>query len=190
MEEIVIDNEGLMETTANTNAVAGQVLYDFPADLSVLRSIQYQGFALKNLSFNEFNQYLDGYSSTLSSPVVGTPQVFMVWDNQIRVFPVPSASVTAGLTIYYMRHPVQVATVADIPEVPVQYHKAIVDFCLQQAYELDEDTAKQQVKGADFLNKMMKLNDRNKATQEYYPSITTLPEDDMDNYNNGYMGGY
>lgn len=174
-----------METTGTTNAVINQTEYDFPSDLSVFRSMTYKGFRLKQMSFQEFSTYLDGYSSTPGYGS-GIPSVFMTWNNKITVSPAPNESVTNGFTLYYMRHCVQVTTVADTPEVPVQYHKAIVDYCLQQAYELDEDENKYNLKKVDFEQKTMKLNDRNKVTQEFYPRITVLEGDtDFDGY-----GGY
>lgn len=178
----------MMETVALADSIIGQAEYDFPSDLSVFRSVQYKGFRLDNLTLNDFNLYINGYSATPDLYGPGVPVVFMNWNNKLRVFPVPNENIVGGFKIFYMRHPAQVTTIADIPEVPVQYHKAIVDFCLKQAYELDEDTAKQQVKSADFNTKMMQLSERNKRTQEYYPTITTLPEDQMDNFS-GY-GGY
>ena len=186
-EEICAANESMMEAIAQTNVVANQSVYDYPADLSMFRSMKYNGNRLKQLSFNEFNEYLDGYSNNIMGP--GLPNIMMVYKNQITVFPTPAQSMTNGFTIYYMRHPAQVATVADTPDVPVQYHKAIVDFCLKQAYELDEDTTKQQVKAADFQSKMMQQNERNKRNEEYYGRITTLPEDEAFG-TFGYFGGF
>lgn len=180
-----------METTSSANSVINQMEYDFPADLSVFRSMKYKGYRLKQMSFNEFNEYLDGYSADpgITPYGPGIPSVFMVWNNKITVFPKPSEAIVGGFTLYYMRHCVQVATVADVPEVPVQYHKALVDYCLQQAYELDEDENKYNLKKADFEQKTMKLNDRNKwLGQEVYPRITVLPED-AGFSDNGY-GGY
>lgn len=181
-----------METTAVADSVSGQAVYDFPSDLSVMRSLQYKGFRVKYLSLNEFNENIDGWNAPgATNPYgPGIPTMFMTWKNQITVFPTPNESVVGGFTIFYARHPLQVTTVADTPEVPIQYHKAIIDYCLEQAYELDEDSEKQQLKGAAFNDKVMRLNDRNKRVDEYYPMITTLPEDDMYGYN-AYQGlGY
>ena len=191
-EEVVVDNEGLMETTGTSNIVIGQADYDCPADMSVLRSLAFKGYRLKYMSFAEFNEYIDGFKAEpgISPYGVGIPEIFMVWNLKITVFPKPDRDIANGLTIYYMKHCPQVTTLADPLGVPVQYHKAIVDYCLQQAYELDEDIQKSAMKKGEFDEKMLKLNDRNKwISQEYYPRITTLPEDE--NYGNyGYWGGY
>ncbi len=191
-EAIGLENPGLMEATAKTDAVLNQSEYDVPVDFSVLRSLKYRGYRIKVMSFAEFNEYVDGYAATANvSPYgPGIPEIFMVWQNKITLFPKPNENNPDAITIFYMRHPTPVANLADSLDVPLQYHNAIVSYCLQQAYELDEDYQKAQLKKAEFTDSMMKLNDRNKWTsQEYYPRITTLPEDE--NYGNyGYWGGY
>lgn len=191
-EKITLENEGLMETTGSTDIVQGQAEYDVPADMSVLRSLAYKGYRLKYMSFAEFNEYIDGFAApdSVTPYGAGIPEIFMVWDNKIRIFPKPSENLPGGLTVYYIRHPPSVGNLADALTVPLQYHNAVVKFCLKEAYELDEDYNKAQAVKTDFENDVMKLNDRNKwVSQEYYPRITTLPEDE--NYGNyGYWGGY
>ncbi|MFF5977031.1 DUF6682 family protein [Streptomyces sp. NPDC012769] len=191
-EEIVIKNEGLMETTALADIIQNQSEYSSPTNLSVLRSLKYNGYKLQQLTLNEFNEYLDGYEAPAMTSIYGAgiPEVFTVWDGNITLFPKPNQSITGGLKIYYIKHPTAVATLADSLSVPLQYHTSIVNYCLQQAYELDEDAQKAALKKSQFDERMMDLNDRNKwIGQEYYPKITTLPEDE--NYGNyGYWGGY
>lgn len=191
-EKIVLENEGLMEATAATDTIQGQMVYDVPSDMSVLRSLKYRGYRVKPMSFNEFNEYIDGYSApdNVTPYGPGIPEVFMVWENKITLFPKPNESLTGGLTVYYIKHPTPVENLADALTVPLQYHNAVVKYCLKEAYELDEDYQKAQLVKEDFENDVMKLNDRNKWTaHEYYPRITTLPEDE--NYGNyGYWGGY
>lgn len=189
-EEIARTNEGLMETTGSADTVANQAEYDMPADFSVLRSLKYNGYRLKPLSLAEFNEYIDGYASSSSPYGAGIPEVFTVWENKITLFPKPNESVTDGITIFYIKHPTAVVNLADALSLPLKYHNTIVTFCLQQAYELDEDFQKAQLKEGKFNKDLMQLNDNNKwISQEYYPRITTLPEDE--NYGNyGYWGGY
>lgn len=191
-EKVVLENEGLMETTSTANIVQDQMEYDVPADFNILRSLKFKGYRIKPMSLAEFNEYIDGYSAApgVSPYGPGIPEIFTVWNNKITLFPKPNESVTNGLTIYYIKHPASVGTLADSLTVPLQYHNTIVNYCLQQAYELDEDFQKAEAKKAAVADELMKLNDRNKwISQEYYPRITTLPEDE--NYGNyGYWGGY
>lgn len=189
-EDIANDNQGLLEATGTADIVAGQSDYDCPADMTMMRSLQYDGIHLQLMSFNEFNEYVDGFRKS-DPPLYGNgiPDSFMIWNNKITLFPTPAASLAAGLVIYYIRHPTQIASYADSLTVPAQYHSAIVDFCLQKAYELDEDMQKANVKKGEFDQRIMKMNGRNEETEEYYPTITTLPDDA--NYGGwGFWGGY
>lgn len=189
-QQITTNNEGLMETTSQTDVVAGQSAYPAPTDMSVLRSLAYQGFHLKSMTFNEFNEYMTGYNApgTLNPYGQGIPICFMVWQDQITIFPTPSESATGGLYIYYIKYPTPVATLADNLAIPLEYHNSVVNYCLHQAYELDEDMYKSALKQQQFEQTTQKLNDRNKWTaQEYYPSVTTLPEDA--NFGSGVYGG-
>lgn len=190
--EICTNNEELLQTSALTDIVQGQDEYDVPADMWILRSMAYNGFRLKHMSFAEFNEYIDGFdASTNVGPYgPGIPEIFMVWQNKITIFPKPNTSITGGLKIYYAKQPTTIATVADALSVPLPYHVTVVDYCMARAYELDEDLEKASFAKGKFDQKNQQLNDRQQWEQrEYYPRITTLPEDE--NYGNyGYWGGY
>lgn len=176
--QISIENNGLIEATATSDIVLGQADYDLPPNTNVLRSLMYKGFRLKSLSFAEFNEYLDGFKATDNIYGNGVSEVFMVWDEKITLFPTPNENITGGLKVYYSKHPDSVANLADDLTVPLKYHNAIVDYCLEQAYQLDEDTEKLAISKGKFDQTIMRLNDQEKWTsQEYYPRITTLPED-------------
>jgi hypothetical protein len=189
-EEITNDNQGLLEATGVANIIQGQQDYSLPADMAMLRSLQYNGFHLQKLSFNEFNEYLDGFKKN-NPPIFGNgiPDSYMVWNSTITLFPIPQDNITGGLVIYYIRHPTTITTFADPLTVPVQYHKAIVDYCLRQAYELDEDEQKAVQKKSEYDERIMKMNNRNEETEEYYPTITTMSDDE--NFGSwGFWGGY
>lgn len=190
--QIVVRNDGLLEATATTDTFTGQAEYNPPTDILRLRSLAYKGFRVKSMSFAEFNEYIDGFDATpgVSPYGPGIPEVFMVWNNVITLFPAPNEDVTAGLKIYYTMTPVSVGNLADALTVPLEYHVSVVDYCMEQAYALDEDFQKAAYSKGRFDSTVQELSEENKWTaQEYYPRITTLPEDE--NYGNyGYWGGY
>ena len=183
-QEIALNNEQLMQATASASAVQNQMDYDVPADFSILKFLKYKGYRLKHMSFQEFNEYIDGYSEE-STYGPGIPEIFMVWEGLITVFPKPQENLTDAFKIYYIKTPAPISTLADDLSLPLVYHNPIVNFCLKQAYELDEDYQKASIKQQEFSDTTMKLNDREKV-QDYYPRITTLPEDE----NYGDWGGY
>lgn len=179
--KISIENEDLLETVGTSDIVSGQADYSTPVNMNTLRSLMYNNFRIKGLSFAEFNEYLDGFKASPSQNPYGNgrPEVFMVYGGTITLFPTPNQNLTAGLRIYYSRHPASVGTLADALTVPDRYHPSVVDFCLQQAYEMDENADMTAFKKGQFGEQIQKLKEQEKWTsREFYPTITTLPQDD------------
>jgi hypothetical protein len=150
--------------------------------MNVLRSLMYNNFKLRSLSFNEFNEYIDGFKATVQQGGYGnaTSEVFMVYGGVATLFPTPNQNITGGLRIYYSRHPASVGTLADGLSVPDRYHPTVVEYCLRMAYEMDENTEMSVLKGNQYSAQIQKLKAQEQWTaREYYPTITTLPEDDL-----------
>jgi hypothetical protein len=180
--QISVDNEELLETVGTADIVVDQADYSAPADMNTLRSLMYNNFRLRGLSFAEFNEYIDGFKAPVSSGGYGNArsEVFMVYGNTITLFPTPNESITNGLRIYYSRHPASVGNLADGLGVPDRYHNSVVEYCLKMAYEMDENAEMAGYKKGEFDTQIQKLKAQEKWTsKEYYPRITTLPEDDM-----------
>lgn len=187
--QIATENPSSMEAVATTNIVGGQSEYPQPADVNNIRALMFKGYRLKPLSFQEFNEYLDGFSAPAGSEYgYSSPRVFMVYAGNIVVFPTPSDPEENALKIYYSKLPAKVANTADELTVPERYHNAVVEYCLSRAYELDEDFEKASYKKTEFGDSVMKASvSESWNPQEYYPRITVLPEDE--NYgSSGYWG--
>jgi hypothetical protein len=188
---IATDNEELLETVATADIVAGQADYSSPPDLNILRSLMYNNFRLRGLSFAQFNEYLDGFKATSSQGGYGNgnPEVFMVYGGTITLFPTPNQSITSGLKIYYAKYPPTVSTLTDNLSVPDRYFEPVVSYVLKQAYEMDENLWMVDLKNQDYTQKVQKLKGQEKVTSnEYYPTITTLPEDDLYLDSGGFYG--
>lgn len=179
---IVLKNEVLLEKTATSNSVAGQQEYDLPTDLLILKFIQYKESAntayykLKGLTPVDFNEYIDGWSD--GGTARGVPTVFTVFSGKIIAFPTPTASVTAGFKIYYNRSPVDVSSGASTPDLPLLYHDTLVNYCMQQAYEMDEDLESASGEVSKVAEDIDLLRGREDwKTQETYPTISICAED-------------
>lgn len=181
MRDIVLRNEDLLEKTAVQASVANQQEYNLPADYLVLKFIQYREtgttsyLKLKGLRVTEFNEYLDGWSGDTSR---GTPQCYTIHAGKIILFPIPSVSATDAIKTYYNRIPTDVILNTDIPEIPTLYHSTLVKYCLQQAYELDEDPESANAKSEQVAADIDMLRGREDwKAQERYPTITVLVDD-------------
>ena len=180
--QIVMQNEGLLETTATANAVVNQQEYVIPATALILRSVSYQSpddmsyYKLEGLSMPQLDAYIDGWDGDAFS--TGTPLVYTIFGGNILLFPIPDRSATNAIKIYFNRTPVDVVTGADIPDLPLLYHDSLVKSCLQMAYELDEnwDGAKEKAIQLDADVALLRGRDAWKK-QDTYPIMTVLPED-------------
>jgi hypothetical protein len=188
--DIVKDNENLLQANGTADIVVSTGTYTLPSDIYRLAGLQYQGFKLKSLTRNEFDEYVNGYASpaNLNPYGPGTPEYFTIWNNIIKLFPIPDTSITGGLIIYYTKRPSAITTTADALSIPAEYHNAIVNYCLSQAYELDENYDAADRQSNKFSNTTMKLNDANTwSTRDVYPSITVNPEDETFGGANGFF---
>ncbi len=160
--EAVMQNEGLLQKIGFISSVAGQSDYTLPTDLFTLSHLYYKDtataayFKLKWLSLHEFSQYVDGWdgSNNRAYPIIYTNQE----SNKLTIYPLPQASVANGLKLIYSRYAVDVTGTGDAIDLPPYLHSYVVNFCLMQAYEMDEDWESagqkaQQIQGdLDFNN--------------------------------------
>lgn len=175
--EIVKQNESLLQVVSTSSSVAAQPGYALPSDLMILKTILYDSNRLKGLSLQQFEEYIDGWQNT-NIYGVGTPVVYMVFASTITLFPTPDTSLTNGIKIYYCKKPLAVTADIDPISLPDTYHPAIVDYCLSQAYELDEDWAASGNKAQQLQQSINYLKDKEVQTEDiYYPTITLSVED-------------
>jgi hypothetical protein len=181
MRHIVENVQTLLEVIAVSNSTVGVQDYAIPTDMFALHSIRYKGIHLKGYTLKEFDEFIDGWDDPTLSGGTGTPVCFTVYAGMIKFFPIPDASVTGGIKIYYTRTPVDVTNVdATIPELPIRYHEAILDYCLQQAHEKNADwdaAGRKQQSVRDSMDGLGGLEDANNSGQETFRTITVLVED-------------
>lgn len=174
--EIAVE-QNLLQAKATTDVVLGQTEYTIPNDTLTLRTVKHNGIKLQPYSLAEAEEYISDYDNTANYPS-GTPTHFWVFANRITVYPKPDTGLTAGLEIYYTRQPTVVSALSDIPEVPVVYHNRLTEYCLQQAYELDEDWQAASQKQNQFRTGLDRLKDQTDwVERDFYPSITSVVDD-------------
>lgn len=180
--EIVMHNNELLEKISTANIISGQQDYSFPSDLLQLRSLKFRQDStvsygkLDGRSMQEFDEIIDGWEG----PSYGqaNPRFYCTFNNVIKLFPIPVNSVTDGLKLYYYRIPTDRVNDIDIIDLPINYHGAIVEYCLKQAYELDEDWTSVGNKANEFNSSVEGQKSREKAhNTETYTRITVLADD-------------
>ena len=172
--DIAINND-LLQVSAYTATTAGTQKYTVPSNLLILRSVKWQGVKLQMVSMEEADALT--LSTSPTSPA-GVPTTYWQFARQIYLWPVPAANGTSDLVLYYTRQPVVITATTDTPELPLQYHNRLVEYCIAQAAELDDNLQQYAMKMSQFKQNIDNLKDNATWEQhDVYPSITTSLRD-------------
>lgn len=166
----VIQVIGTIATTINVGLYSLTAL----ADILKLVTVKYDGMTLKGMTQQEADEFI----STYDQGVLGTgiPQYFWIFAGKITLYPVPSQ--VKNLSIYYIRKPLAVAIDADIPEIPVQYHTQIVDYCIARSRQQDNDVNGYLTKMTEFKGNVKESAiDEDWVSQQFYPNISVSRDD-------------
>lgn len=172
-KEIAVQND-LGAAVANMSSVANQNLYTLPADALALRSVYYDNLKLDFYERTEYDAYVN--TNDPNETAVGTPILYTRHVNDILLYPKPESVKT--IKLWYFQRPIEVTATTDSLPFPVEYHLRIVEYCLQQAYQTDEDWDAADRMQSQFSDGMTRLKQlESSSDEEFYPVITVLPED-------------
>jgi hypothetical protein len=175
--EIVINNPEVNQDMVQFNITAGTAQYPVLAnvpDMLVIHSLHYNGEFLRNLSFQQAQEYIIRESDTTEDT---RPAFWYEWAGVINFWPKPNTSITNGVTIFYSKAPDEITSTGVVLSVPDSYFKSVVDFCMTQAYEMDDNAQMAQAKATQFETSMQKQANRQRSQDNFYPTVTCLPED-------------
>jgi hypothetical protein len=181
--EIVIENEEILDERVLADIVANQDEYPFPTDALTIRSIRVKSnqdeLAYKpipSVSTSQFEKSVAGYQTILHT--MDSPYIWTGHKGAFFLYPIPQVTVVDGMRILYAKKPTMPALDADVLGLPLAYHNQLLQYCLIQAYEMDENW---EGAGNKLAQLQAGLNRRaNRSTSEgrdVYPTITVLPED-------------
>jgi hypothetical protein len=125
-------------TSGTIDIVADQTSYDlltlFPTIMDI-ESVVWEATDAKLIPVSTWDQYVKLLAVTSSST---TPYCYFLQSNTLFIIPTPSASTTAGVTIYYSYCPAALdfSTNTDIP-LPKSFDSVIQAYCLMCAYARD-----------------------------------------------------
>jgi hypothetical protein len=162
----------VLQGSATASALASVADYTFPVTYLRIHSIKWRGKRLRELNLQQAEELIPEKDNTSTYPV-GEPQYYWVWGNVFTLYPMPQLTEAAALRVFYIRTPVAVTAVGDTPELPVKYHPRIVEYCMAQAAELDENDQRYNNKISQFTQGIQNEQGRDRTTQ-YYPFITDI----------------
>lgn len=175
MREIVYQSE-LLQIKATTAPINGVNHYALPTDMLKTHSVKYQGNTLEFVSLEQAEELFPNKDDP-ANLVIGVPTHYWIWGNEIYLYPAPSINGTNEIICYYNRMPVEVTLTTETPEIPSIYHNRITEYCLAQAYELDESVFISELKLNQFTSNLQNMKSLNEwEGQDAYPFITSTEE--------------
>jgi hypothetical protein len=166
-------NQGYVGTTA---VEVGRVAYPLPDDLLFLRSVRLNGRKLKGESYEQLCEMDPDIENSK-----GLPSHYWVYGENLNLYPIPNED-EGNINILYVKSPdiLTESMVTKEPDVPKQYHPRIVEYCIAQAAELDDNLGQYQLKMGQFKENIssIKTNSEQPESDGYYPSITYVGEYD------------
>ncbi len=172
----------LLQVSASTTLTSGDNTEVLPTDILKLHSVKVNKRKIQVLTMQEFNEQYPNVDITAN----GDPQTCYVWAGTINFWPTPGTNLP--LIIDYIKDPpnVLIANIAstDIP-LPVGYHQRLIDYCLAQVAQQDDDMNRYQIKMQEFLTGVQSLKDQPEYTQDLYPHMSPASDDMPDYYGVG-----
>lgn len=164
----------LLEVMATTTTSSKKVDYDLPANMVTLKAVYLDDTRLENYSTQEFDEYIRKWNDGASGS--GDTWVYTSWGNKVTLFPAPPSGSTLKLQISCFPAPVESSS--DELNIPLRYHNRLVEYVLQQAYELDENYEAATYKANQLANGLsQELGGEQWDERAEYPTILVGAED-------------
>ena len=144
IRECAVQNN-LLQKRATSSTIVGTPDYNLPTDILKLHSVKFDEQRLQVLTLQEFEEQ---YGSSTMVTTNGTPVVCYVWADKLTLYPKPSA--VKSLVIDYIYDPALITAGANALPLPVGYHSRLVDYCLAQVAQQDDDLNRYSVKMQEF----------------------------------------
>lgn len=178
VRECAVDNN-LLQKRASQTVASGAASAVLPADILKIHSIKANGQKLKIMTLDEFDRETDGATAS------GTPQIAYLWAGALNLYPTPSEAVQ--VTIDYIYNPADLTSSGgsfgdQVPVLPVGYHQRLVDYCLAQVAQQDDDLNRYAVKMEEFRTGVAKLNDTDRTEEDSYSMIGISTRDAGEEY--------
>lgn len=164
-------NAAMVQINVSANVTAYPLMENVP-NIFAIQSVHFDGEIIQNMSFVEAQQFI-----MRKDTGNGQPSIWYERSGVLNLYPKPSEDMPAALSVFYNKVPTRVGQLTDTLTVPDAYFKSVVDFCLTQAYLLDENAQLASVTDAHFNNGMMLRANKSDENMNTYPTITIAPED-------------
>lgn len=176
----IVGKVDVLQGSATAGTIANTADYTFPTTYNRVHSIKWRGSRLRELNLQQAEELVPNKDNASTYPT-GNPQYYWIWGNVFTLYPAPATTEAGALRIFYIRNPVAVTAVGDTPELHTKYHPRLVEYCMAQAAELDENDQRYATKINQFQQGVAAESGRERTTQ-YYPFITDIADREENAY--------
>ena len=167
----IVQRESILKAKSSVMSTAGVASYSWPAEnILSIDSLHYDGQKIANMSFAQAEQDVigDQPSNTADQPII-----WYEWAGQFTFYPIPETS--KQITIYFTKAPAAVTAPTDLLSIPDRYFNSLLQYVLQQAYEMDEDWQASDAKSKQYNESLAILSDGERTAQNMtYGTITEI----------------
>lgn len=175
-EAEIISSNNVLTAKATTNTVTGQEAYTLAPVIPIqtINSIQVTGTKIPFRNFNEAEAYIT--SNDPNKVNRGFPLFWYEWAGDLYLYPLPDQAYT--MVVFYHKIAAPLSDESSVLNVPDNYFNRVLEYCMGQAYELDENFEASQMKMQQFDSKLVSMNlDEARPSVDVYPTITVLADD-------------
>lgn len=172
LREFAVQNK-LFQTRAVVTMTPGLQAYLLPDNLLRLHSVKIDYKNLTEKSIVEIDEVIE--TADNPSNTSDTAYYYWIYGDSINLYPIPTNP--SQLMIYYSKIPDEITDVTSTLPIAEEYRSRLVEYCLVQAYELDENFQAAQLKDQQVRTGLQDMRDAQQAPNDaIYPSITYYPD--------------
>jgi len=179
-QQEIVNNNAILKDVKLSNVVAGTAEYSFPADrVQYIEAVYINGRPIKNLSPQETREYILTQDPSKAA-VAEVPDVWYERAGVITFYPTPNKSFSNGLKLEYVKMPSAITGIGGdhVLNVPDRYLNELVNYCIAQALELDENYAAAEYKSKQFRDGLNRLSQKENVSQvDLYVQVMPDPDD-------------
>jgi hypothetical protein len=157
--ELILAREALViEASTTSTSTDGTRAYSFPSGFIAVKRIEYNGSKLRPIDFREDDLLTLSNSTTTEE---GTPQYYVVWNDQVYLRPIPDTS-DVTITWYGYKEPTLLTTVSSTLSIPSRFHVDLIEYTASIMAAKDENLRMAQYYEARWMDRV----ERAKAWQK------------------------
>jgi hypothetical protein len=172
-QQEIVNNNPILKAVKLANIVAGQAEYTFPDDkVQYIEAVYVDNRPVKNLSPQSFRDFIlsDDPNTDANSKY---PDVWYERAGVITFYPTPNTSFTNGLKLEYVEMPTPVTESSSPLGIPDRYLNNLVNYCMMNALEYDENYGAAQYKLVQFRDGLDRLSYKENISQtDMYPGVS------------------